>query len=63
MVMYASRTGRVSVLAVVVALFFCHRAYGYAHRLPPAEASMPRTPCARRAATILRRIRMPTGRI
>ena len=30
--------GRAFVLLVVVALFFCHGAFGYAHQSPPADA-------------------------
>jgi len=30
--------GRLSVSLVVVALLFCHGAFGYAHQLPPVEA-------------------------
>ena len=33
----ASESGRLSVLLVVVALIFCHGAFGYAHQLPPAD--------------------------
>lgn len=34
----ALATGRLSVTLVVVALLFCHGAFGYAHQLPPADA-------------------------
>ncbi len=34
----ASESARLSVLLVVVALIFCHGAFGYAHQLPPADA-------------------------
>ncbi len=30
--------GRAFVFLVVVALFFCHGAFGYAHQLPPVDA-------------------------
>ncbi len=33
----ASESGRISVLLVVVALLFCHGAFGYAHQLPPTD--------------------------
>lgn len=32
-----SASDRLSVLLVVVALLFCHGAFGYAHQLPPAD--------------------------
>ncbi|CAA9516390.1 MAG: hypothetical protein AVDCRST_MAG05-3334 [uncultured Rubrobacteraceae bacterium] len=35
----ASGPGGFYVVVVVVALLFCHGAFGYAHQLPPAEAS------------------------
>ena len=34
----ASESGRLFALLVVVAFFFCHGAFGYAHQLPPADA-------------------------
>ena len=33
-----SESGRLFVLLVVVAFFFCHGAFGYAHQLPPTDA-------------------------
>lgn len=37
----ASGPGRISVSLVVVALLFCHGAFGYAHQLPPVDAQAP----------------------
>lgn len=34
----ASESGRLFVLLIVVALLFCHGAFGYAHQLPPTDA-------------------------
>jgi H+/Cl- antiporter ClcA len=35
----ASGPGGFYVVVVIVALLFCHGAFGYAHQLPPADAS------------------------
>lgn len=35
----ASGPGSFHVVVVIVALLFCHGAFGYAHQLPPADAS------------------------
>jgi hypothetical protein len=35
----ASGPGGVYVVVVIMALLFCHGAFGYAHQLPPADAS------------------------
>lgn len=35
--MGSSRPGRLTVSLVVVALLFCHGAFGYAHQLPPVD--------------------------
>jgi len=36
----ASGPGSFHVVVVIVALLFCHGAFGYAHQLPPADATV-----------------------
>ncbi|QIN84813.1 hypothetical protein GBA63_20805 [Rubrobacter tropicus] len=35
---WGSGSGRFTVVAIAVALLFCHGAFGYAHQSPPADA-------------------------
>jgi hypothetical protein len=47
----ASGPGEFYVVVVVVALLFCHGAFGYAHQLSPRRMRPRRTPHTRRAVT------------